>query len=47
VTDYYLINTPLTANNNKINLTIHEPQTEHTWFDNFNLLETRANLEKK
>lgn len=43
VTDYYLINEPLTANNNKINLTIHEPQTEHTWFDNVSLLETQAN----
>ena len=43
VTDYYLINTPLTPVNNKINLTIHEPQTEHTWFDNVSLLETRAN----
>ncbi len=43
VTDYYLINAPLTANNNKINLTIHEPRTEHTWFDNVSLLETQAN----
>ena len=43
VTDYYLINTPLTPVNNKLNLTIHEPQTEHTWFDNVSLLETRAN----
>ena len=43
VTDHYLINEPLTANNNKINLTIHEPQTEHTWFDNVSLLETQAN----
>ncbi len=43
VTDYYLINTPLAPVNNKINVTIHEPQTEHTWFDNFSLLETRAN----
>lgn len=43
VTDYYLINTPLTTNNNKINVTIHEPQTEHTWFDNVSLFETRAN----
>lgn len=43
VTDYYLINTPLTAINNKINLTIYEPQTEHTWFDNISLFEARAN----
>lgn len=42
VTDYYLVNTPITINDNKINLTIHEPQTEHTWFDNISLLETRA-----
>ncbi|GIK22590.1 MAG: S8 family serine peptidase [Ignavibacteriaceae bacterium] len=47
VTDYYLINTPLTPVNNKINLTIHEPQTEHTWFDNVSLLETRANPDEK
>ncbi|MCC6253421.1 MAG: hypothetical protein IT276_00745, partial [Ignavibacteriaceae bacterium] len=47
VTDYYLINEPLTANNNKINLTIHEPQTEHTWFDNVSLLETQANPGEK
>jgi len=43
VTDYYLINTPLSPVDNRINLTIHEPQTEHTWFDNVSLLETRAN----
>ena len=47
VTDYYLINTPLTPVNNKLNLTIHEPQTEHTWFDNVSLLETRANPDEK
>ncbi len=30
VTDYYLINTPVTTTNNKIDFVIHEPQTEHT-----------------
>lgn len=42
ITDYYLINTPVTPVNNRINLTIHEPQTEHTWLDNVELLETRV-----
>lgn len=47
VTDYYLINAPLAPVNNKINLTVHEPKTEHTWFDNISLLETRANPDEK
>jgi hypothetical protein len=42
VTDYYLINTPLTPVNNRINLTIHEPQTEHTWLDYAELIVTRV-----
>jgi hypothetical protein len=42
ITDFYLINTPLTPVNNRINLTIHEPQTEHTWLDNVELIETRV-----
>lgn len=43
VTDYYLINTPITPVNNKIKLTVHEPQTEHSWFDQISLIEARAN----
>jgi len=47
VTDYYLINTPLSPVDNRINLTIHEPQTEHTWFDNISLIEARAKPDEK
>src|SRR5690606_36252015 len=41
VTDYYLINSTVTPVNNQIKFTIHEPQTEHTWLDNVELIETR------
>ena len=47
VTDYYLINTPLSPVDNRINLTIHEPQTEHTWFDNISLIEAIAKPDEK
>jgi hypothetical protein len=43
VTDYYLINTPITPNDGEINLTIIEPQTEHTWMDQVELLEVKVN----
>ncbi|GIV45717.1 MAG: hypothetical protein KatS3mg036_0535 [Ignavibacterium sp.] len=43
VIDYYLINTPITPVNNKIKLTVHEPQTEHSWFDQISLIEATAN----
>src|SRR5690606_37045203 len=41
VTDYYLINSDVTPINNQIKFTIHEPQTEHSWIDNVELIETR------
>ena len=42
VTDYYLINTPVTTTNNKIDFIIHEPQTEHTWLDQVQLWEVNS-----
>ncbi len=43
VTDYYLINKPITPENGNINFVIHEPQTEHTWLDQTQLIEARVN----
>ncbi len=42
VTDYYLINTPAVPVNNQLKFTIHEPQTEHSWFDEVKLIEARV-----
>lgn len=42
VTDYYLIQNPVTPGGNKINLRIHEPQTEHTWLDYVELIEAKV-----
>lgn len=39
VTDYYLINTEIEPESDEINFTIHEPQTEHTWLDQVELIE--------
>ncbi|NWG29372.1 MAG: S8 family peptidase [Ignavibacteriaceae bacterium] len=41
VTDYYLLQNPITPVGNKINLRIHEPQTEHTWLDYVELIEAK------
>jgi hypothetical protein len=46
VTDYYLINTPVTPVNNQLKFTIHEPETEHTWFDQVSVIETRVNTDE-
>lgn len=43
VTDYYLLQNPVTPAGNKINLRIHEPQTEHTWLDQVELIEAKVN----
>jgi hypothetical protein len=43
ITDYYFINTPVTPVNNRLKFTIHEPETEHTWFDQVKLIEARVN----
>ena len=42
VTDFYLINTPITPEEGEINFTIHEPQTEHTWLDYVELIEVKV-----
>ncbi|HSW53766.1 MAG TPA: S8/S53 family peptidase [Ignavibacteriaceae bacterium] len=42
VTDYYLIQNSVTPVGNKINLRIHEPQTEHTWLDYVELIEAKV-----
>ncbi|TAL63051.1 MAG: T9SS type A sorting domain-containing protein, partial [Bacteroidetes bacterium] len=42
VTDYYLLQNPVTPFGNKINLRIHEPQTEHTWLDYIELIEAKV-----
>lgn len=42
VTDYYLVQNPITPVGNKINLRIHEPQTEHTWLDYVELIEAKV-----
>lgn len=42
ITDYYLIQNPVTPVGNRINLRIHEPQTEHTWLDYVELIEAKT-----
>jgi hypothetical protein len=42
VTDYYLVQNEVTPVGNKINLRIHEPQTEHTWLDYVELMEAKV-----
>lgn len=42
VTDYYFLQNPVTPVGDKINLRIHEPQTEHTWLDNVELIEAKV-----
>ncbi|WKZ68881.1 MAG: T9SS type A sorting domain-containing protein [Melioribacteraceae bacterium] len=43
VTDYYLINTSDKYNNGNIEFIIHEPTEEHSWFDEIELWELKAN----
>jgi len=43
VIDYYLINHNIMAKNNFVNLVIHEPETEHTWLDQIELIKVKAN----
>ena len=42
VTDYYLINTDDKIKNGNIDFYIHEPEEEHTWFDEIELWELKA-----
>ncbi|KUG25724.1 hypothetical protein ASZ90_004445 [hydrocarbon metagenome] len=43
VTDYYLINTSDKYKNGNIEFIIHEPSEEHSWFDEIELWELKAN----
>ena len=42
-TDYYLINSNNKIQNGNIDFYIHEPEEEHTWFDEIELWELKAN----
>ncbi len=46
VTDYYLVQNPITPIGNQINLRIHESQTEHTWLDYAELIVTRVKADE-
>ncbi|MBZ0201221.1 MAG: hypothetical protein K8H86_15215, partial [Ignavibacteriaceae bacterium] len=42
VTDFYLINGEPVGTEGEYNFVIHEPQSEHTWFDQIQLLEVKV-----